>query len=107
DDFAFFFFKQKTAYEMVRNLRDTTRKNVEQNWLKTNLARFSRLLQGQRDLRAVGRLILSELAPLVEAQRGVFYLVETPEDETVLTLLATYAPEVGNEPPPRLRMGQG
>jgi PAS domain S-box-containing protein len=93
--------------EMVRNLRDTTRKNVEQNWLKTNLARFSRLLQGQRNLRAVGRLILSEVAPLVGAQRGVFYIVETDEGETALTLLASYAPEVGNEPPPRLRMGQG
>jgi len=93
--------------EMVRNLRDTTRKNVEQNWLKTNLARFSRLLQGQRDLRAVGRLILSELAPLVEAQRGVFYLVEARDDETVLSLLASYALDIGDPPPARLYMGQG
>ena len=51
--------------EMIRNLRETTRINTEQDWLKTNLAKFSRMLQGQKDLNAVGRLILSELAPVV------------------------------------------
>jgi len=86
--------------EMIRNLRDTTRKNDEQYWLKTNLARFGGLLQGQRDLRAVGRLILSELAPLLGTQRGVFYLVETQGDERSLTLLASYA-----APEARRRLG--
>ncbi len=62
--------------EMIRNLRDTTRKNMEQDWLKTNLAKFSRMLQGQRDLGAVSQLILSDLAPLVTAHHGVFYVVE-------------------------------
>ncbi len=52
-----------TTNEMIRNLRDTTQKNTEQDWLKTNLAKFSRMLQGQKDLNTVGRLILSELAP--------------------------------------------
>src|SRR5206468_2422033 len=51
--------------EMIRNLRETTQKNVEQYWLKTNLARFGALLQSERDLREMGRLILSELAALV------------------------------------------
>ena len=60
--------------EMIRNLRDTTRINTEQDWLKTNVARFTRLLQGQRDLLTVSRLILSELAPLVSEQAGVFYI---------------------------------
>jgi PAS domain S-box-containing protein len=92
---------------MIRNLRDTTQKNTEQDWLKTNLARFSRLLQGQRDLQTVGRLVLSELAPLVRAQRGVFYLVETGGDEPVLTLLASYANEPIRELPPRFRFGEG
>ena len=59
---------------MIRNLQDTTQKNTEQDWLKTNLAKFTRMLQGQRDLLAVAKLILSELAPLVSAQHGVFYL---------------------------------
>ena len=59
--------------EMIRNLRDTTRINEEQDWLKTNVARFTRLLQGQRDLLNVSQLILSELAPLVTEQAGVFY----------------------------------
>ncbi len=59
--------------EMIVNLKDTTLKNAEQDWLKTNLAKFSRMLQGQKDLLTVGRLILSELAPVVTAQHAVFY----------------------------------
>ena len=65
--------------EMIRNLKDTTLKNTEQDWLKTNLAKFSRMLQGQKDLLTVGRLILSELAPVVSAQHGVFYIMDTPK----------------------------
>src|SRR5258707_1011443 len=73
--------------EMIRNLKDTTHKNAEQDWLKTNLAKFSRMLQGQKDLLTVGRLILSELAPVVSAQQGVFYIMDTPagkNDEPML-----------------------
>jgi HAMP domain-containing protein/CheY-like chemotaxis protein/signal transduction histidine kinase len=79
--------------EMIRNLKETTQKNAEQDWLKTNLAKFTRMLQGQRDLLTVGRMILSELAPVVAAQHGVFYTMgggegsETPR----LRLLASYA----------------
>src|SRR5262249_51481478 len=77
--------------EMIRNLRETTVKNNEQDWLKTNMAKFSRMLQGQKDLLTVGRLILSELAPLVNAQHGVFYTMTGAGDEPVLKLLASYA----------------
>ena len=63
--------------EMIRNLKDTTLKNTEQDWLKTNLAKFTRMLQGQKDLLTVGRLILSELAPVVSAQQGVFYMMDS------------------------------
>jgi signal transduction histidine kinase/HAMP domain-containing protein/ActR/RegA family two-component response regulator len=66
--------------EMVRILRETTRQNVEQDWLKTNLERFTRMLQGERDLEAVSNLILSELAPLVSAQHGVFYTMSGATD---------------------------
>src|SRR5258708_7226538 len=59
--------------EMIGNLRDTTEKNDEQDWLKTNLTRFTRMLQGQRDLMTISKMILSELAPLVQAEHGVFY----------------------------------
>ena len=65
--------------EMIRNLRKTTQKNNEQDWLKTNLAKFTRMLQGQRDLMEVTKLILSELAPVVSAQHGVFYMTEHPD----------------------------
>ncbi len=77
--------------EMIRNLKDTTRKNTEQDWLKTNLAKFTRVLQGQRDLLTVSKVILSELAPLVDAQHGVFYISERMDGEQVLKLLASYA----------------
>ena len=81
-----------TTNEMIRNLRETTLKNSEQDWLKTNLAKFTRMLQGQRDLLAVGRLILSELASVVSAQHGAFYLLRTDgEAPPRLTLLAGYA----------------
>ena len=64
---------------MIDNLRLTTDRNTEQDWLKTNLARFTGMLQGQRDLTTVGRMLLSELAPLVNAQQGVIYQMETEE----------------------------
>src|SRR5205809_477371 len=76
--------------EMIRNLRDTTRINTEQDWLKTNVARLTRVLQGQRDLLTVSRLILSELAPLVSMQHGVFYINQPENGEPVMKLLASY-----------------
>jgi HAMP domain-containing protein/signal transduction histidine kinase/CheY-like chemotaxis protein len=78
--------------EMIRNLKDQTLKNTEQDWLKTNLARFSRMLQGERDLSTVSNLVLSELAPLINAQHGVFYVTDRDEDgHTRLNLAASYA----------------
>src|SRR5512133_1926248 len=64
---------------MISNLRDTTLRNAEQDWLKTNIAKFTRMLQGQRDLLTVGRMLLSELAPLVNAQQAVMYQVDAKE----------------------------
>jgi HAMP domain-containing protein/signal transduction histidine kinase/DNA-binding response OmpR family regulator len=78
--------------EMIRNLKDQTLKNTEQDWLKTNLARFTRMLQGERDLATVSNMVLSELAPLVNAQHGMFYVAEKDEDGNVgLNLAASYA----------------
>src|SRR5262249_12102066 len=74
-------------------LKDTTLKNSEQDWLKTNLAKFSRMLQGQKDLLTVARLILSELAPVVNARHGVFYILKGAAEPAKLTLLAGYAHE--------------
>ena len=64
---------------MIDNLRLTTDRNTEQDWLKTNLAKFTNMLQGQRDLTTVGRLLLSELTPLVNAHQGVIYQMENEE----------------------------
>ncbi|MEC0173543.1 HAMP domain-containing protein [Paenibacillus favisporus] len=93
--------------EMIRNLKETTRINTEQDWLKTNLAKFSRLLQGQRDLYAISRMILSELAPLVSMQHGVFYINEPENDEPVLTLFASYAYQNRKHLSNRFRAGEG
>ena len=78
---------------MIDNLRLTTDRNTEQDWLKTNLARFTGMLQGQRDLGTVGRMLLSELAPLVSAQQGVIYQMasEAAAGFGTLTLLSTFA----------------
>ena len=73
--------------QMIRTLRETTRVNEEQDWLKTSLARFTRMLQGQRDLLTVSRQVLSELAELVSAQHGAFYIAQREGSETVLKLL--------------------
>ncbi|HEY0393611.1 MAG TPA: response regulator, partial [Candidatus Elarobacter sp.] len=77
--------------EMIRNLRDTTRKNQEQDWLKTNLARFTGMLQGQKDIKTVAKLIMTELAPLVNAQTGIFYLNEPLDETPLLRYTAGYA----------------
>jgi HAMP domain-containing protein/signal transduction histidine kinase/DNA-binding response OmpR family regulator len=76
---------------MIDNLRLTTDRNTEQDWLKTNLARFTNMLQGRRDLTTVGKMLLSELAPLVNAQNGVIYLVQAEEGSPILRLLSAYA----------------
>jgi HAMP domain-containing protein/CheY-like chemotaxis protein/signal transduction histidine kinase len=93
--------------EMIRNLRDSTRKNMEQDWLKTNLAKFSRMLQGQRDLAAVSQLILSDLAPLVTAHHGVFYVVDSAGETPTLKLLASYAYKERKQLTNEFKLGEG
>ncbi len=88
---------------MIGNLRLTTARNTEQDWLKTNLARFTNMLQGQRDLSNVGRMLLSELAALVDAQHGVIYQVNGEE----LQLLHAYADDGVTGHPQELQLGQG
>ena len=97
--------------EMIVNLAETTRKNTDQDWLKTNIAKFTGMLQGQRDLAAVSKLLLSELTPLVGAQNGSFYLADSGpasnNDSGSLTLLAAYASSDNGLVPAQFRMGQG
>jgi HAMP domain-containing protein len=78
--------------EMIRNLDETMRENTEQDWLKTNLAGFTSMLQGQRDLETVSNMILTELAPLISAQHGVFYALTDLGDggDPVLQFQASY-----------------
>ncbi|HVV57078.1 MAG TPA: response regulator [Gaiellaceae bacterium] len=78
--------------QMIGNLRETTEVNAQQDWLNTNMARFGGMLQGQRDLTQVSRLIMGELTPLVGGQHGAFFMVETePDEEPQLRLVASYA----------------
>jgi HAMP domain-containing protein/CheY-like chemotaxis protein/signal transduction histidine kinase len=92
---------------MIGNLRATTERNTVQDWLKTNLAKFSRMMQGQRDLVTVGKLLLSELAPLVNAEQGVIYVMEGQGEGECLRELASYADEAWNREPRRYGLGQG
>ncbi|MBK5650935.1 MAG: HAMP domain-containing protein [Rhizobium sp.] len=91
---------------MIGNLRLTTERNTEQDWLKTNLARFTNMLQGQRDLATVGRLLLTELAPLINAHMGVIYQVDNPENAQ-LRLLSAYASDSSNPHPQIVQFGEG
>jgi HAMP domain-containing protein/CheY-like chemotaxis protein len=91
---------------MIDNLRLTTDRNTEQDWLKTNLARFTGMLQGQRDLTSVGRMLLSELAPLVDAQQGVIYQMET-EESASMVLLSAFAADGQDGHLRRLTVGEG
>ncbi|GAB2844209.1 HAMP domain-containing protein [Pseudoduganella ginsengisoli] len=93
--------------EMIRNLKETTQKNAQQDWLKTNLARFTRLLQGQRDLQAVTKLILSELAPLVSAHHGVFYMMDSQESDARLRMIASYGYRSSRKLPTSFLPGEG
>ncbi|MDB6136654.1 MAG: putative histidine kinase, atypical hybrid [Verrucomicrobiales bacterium] len=92
---------------MIANLRETTERNREQDWLKTNIARFTSMMQGQRDLYTVAKTLLSDLVPLVQAQQGAIYQMSlTDEGEQTLELLAGYARESAAQPQ-RIPLGQG
>jgi signal transduction histidine kinase/CheY-like chemotaxis protein/HAMP domain-containing protein len=82
-----------TINQMIANLKETTLRNQEQDWLKSNLAKFTQMLQGQKDLNTVTRRILSELAQVVNAQKGMFYILEQDESykNQKLKLFAAYA----------------
>ncbi len=93
--------------EMIGNLAETTRKNTDQDWLKTNIAKFTRMVQGQRDLLTVAQLLLSELAPLVSAQRGTFYIADSVDGEPQLKFMAGYAYDDRDNIPAHFKFGQG
>jgi signal transduction histidine kinase/HAMP domain-containing protein/CheY-like chemotaxis protein len=107
-----------TINQMIATLRETTRANREQDWLNTNLARVSGLMQGQRDLPAVARLIMTELTPVVAAQCGAFYLAETAEvveagkadpraqESGELRMIASYGYPASGQAPDRLALGE-
>ncbi|HZF73260.1 MAG TPA: response regulator, partial [Gemmatimonadaceae bacterium] len=93
--------------QMIANLKSTTEKNAEQDWLKTNLAKFSRMMQGQKDLEAVSKLIMSELTPLVSAHHGAFYIMEDDANTPVLKLVASYAYKERKHLGNRFYVGEG
>ncbi|MFF7840547.1 HAMP domain-containing protein [Streptomyces ossamyceticus] len=91
---------------MVESLRETTRANQEQDWLKTNLARISGLMQGHRELPVVAELIMDELSPLVSAQYGAFYLAEDTERGPELRLVGSYGYPDDTDRPDRIPVGR-
>ena len=97
---------KRNINQMIANLKETTEQNAQQDWLKTNLAKFSRMMQGQKDLESISRLIMSELTPLVGAHHGAFFLAED-ERGTVLKLIASYAYKQRKTLANRFREGEG
>jgi HAMP domain-containing protein/signal transduction histidine kinase/CheY-like chemotaxis protein len=93
--------------QMIVNLRETTQKNMEQDWLKTNLARFSGMMQGQKNLDAVARLIMSELTPLVGAHHGAFFMMDSEANTPMLKLTSSYAYRERKSVSNRFRLGEG
>ena len=99
--------------QMIRNLQETTERNTEQDWLKSNLARLTRMLQGQRDINTVARMLLSELAPLVASQHAVLYLMQTapvtsaPGAGGRLRLMASYGYQERKNLSQEWRIGEG
>jgi HAMP domain-containing protein/CheY-like chemotaxis protein/signal transduction histidine kinase len=97
---------KRNINQMIANLKETTERNEEQDWLKTNLAKFSRMMQGQKDLQSISRLIMSELTPLVGAHHGAFFLAED-EGGLLLKLIASYAYKERKQVANRFRPGEG
>ena len=98
-----------TINQMIDNLAETTRVNNEQDWLNSNMARFTGMLQGERDLETVSRLIMSELTPLVGSQHGAFFMMESPDgegDDFELRLIATYGYKQRKNVPNRFKIGE-
>jgi signal transduction histidine kinase/CheY-like chemotaxis protein len=91
---------------MISNLRETTESNREQDWLKTNVAKFTGMLQGHRELNTVGQMLLAELAPLVNAQQGTIYHLTDAQGEPQLKLLSSYA-HGGERLAQTIRLGEG
>ncbi|MDP9396169.1 MAG: HAMP domain-containing protein, partial [Actinomycetota bacterium] len=92
---------------MISNLRETTRANQEQDWLKTNLARITGLMQGRRDVGDVAGMIMSELTPVVSSTHGVFFLADDSTGETELRLVATYGYKARKNLSNRFAVGEG
>ena len=100
---------KNTINQMIENLAETTRVNTEQDWLNSNMARFTGMLQGERDLETVSRLIMSELTPLVGAQHGAFFMMVSPDgegDEFELRLLSTYGYKQRKNVPNKFKIGE-
>jgi HAMP domain-containing protein/CheY-like chemotaxis protein/GAF domain-containing protein len=93
--------------QMIGTLAETTRVNQEQDWLKTNLTRFTRMLQGQRDLLTVADQVLTELAAVVNAQHGSFFMADAEDDVLVLKLFAAYAYKERKSVSNEFRLGEG
>ena len=97
----------RTFNQMIANLQNITKKNDQQNWFNSNLADFTQMLQGQSSLESVSRMILSNLAPLLDAQQGVFYLMDTADGQPILKLLSSYAYQERKHLANQFRLGEG
>jgi PAS domain S-box-containing protein len=97
----------ETINAMITKLRLMGDRNIEQDWVKANLGKFTSMLQGHRDVSSIGRLLLSELTPLIDAQLGVIYRTETEKGSSYLKVVAAYADDDGRLYCERIPLGAG
>src|SRR5207244_8664987 len=69
------------------------------------LARFTGMMQGERDLETVSHMIMSELTPLVGAHQGAFFIMDGDE-EPFLRLIASYAYKQRKRVANKFRLGE-
>src|ERR1044071_4561148 len=96
-----------TVNQMIRTLAETTKVNQEQDWLKTNAARFTRMIHNQRGLLTVARQVLNELAAVITVHHGAFYMTENDDAGPMLKLFASYAYQERKAVSNVWRFGQG
>ncbi|SEH07457.1 response regulator [Candidatus Venteria ishoeyi] len=74
-------------------LSQATEQNAIQDWLKTGQAQLNEQLRGEQDVIVLAEKLLNYLAPYLEAQVGLFYLLTEEENPSNarLKLVASYA----------------
>jgi CheY-like chemotaxis protein/HAMP domain-containing protein len=89
---------------MTRNLREMTRENERQNWLKTGQTQLNDRMRGEPEMAALGSSLITFLARYLKAQIGAFYV---PDGNNRLHLIAGYAYKKHKQRSNAFELGEG